>query len=87
MLKSATYCLLISDIKYYIEGNEPIHGKQLDSMNKWSDEFRQKTLKSNERVAFDVMGGDFNFDNLSPGLYHYICLAGHICFAQPRNNY
>ena len=34
-----------------------------------TDSFRQETLGQSERVVFDVLCGDFNIDNLSPGKY------------------
>ena len=49
--------------------------KQLDSINIWLDAFRKRTLKSSEQVAFDVMGGDFNFDNISPGTRNFPLLG------------
>ena len=58
-----------------MKGNEPIHVKQLDSINIWLDAFRKRTLKSSEQVAFDVMGGDFNFDNISPGTRNFPLLG------------
>ena len=35
------------------------------------NQFRQKTLKPSEKVAFAVVCGDFNFDNISPGKDNY----------------
>ena len=48
-------------------GTTQIHYTQLSECSSWLDEFRRKTLKPVEIVAFDVFGGDFNVDNLSPG--------------------
>ena len=31
--------------------------------------FREKTTKAGQNVAFATICGDFNFDNMSPGLY------------------
>ncbi len=36
-----------------------------DVQNEFS-KFRQKSLKCGEKVAFAVIGGDFNVDNISP---------------------
>lgn len=40
----------------------------MDEMVEWSQAFRDSTLKSDEMVVFDIMGGDFNIDNMSPGM-------------------
>ena len=40
----------------------------MDDIHKWTREFRKRTHKPQEKVAFDVLGGDFNFDNISPGI-------------------
>ena len=52
-----------------LPGDKPIVEKQLDSLLEWTDSFRQETLGQSERVVFDVLCGDFNIDNLSPGKY------------------
>ena len=59
-----------------LAGTTPIHIKQLDSMELWLDQFRKRTLKPTEQVDFDVVGGDFNFDNISPGRFFsfYFCV-------------
>lgn len=49
------------------EGKHLILDKQLDDIVKWTEQFRKETLKQDERVKFDFICGDFNFDNLSPG--------------------
>ncbi|XP_066295396.1 sphingomyelin phosphodiesterase 5-like [Branchiostoma lanceolatum] len=36
-------------------------------MQTWLQEFRLSTKTGNETVAIDVVCGDFNFDNMSPG--------------------
>jgi len=50
------------------EGKESIQWQQLFDLCRWTKEFRQKTQHSRkeELVVFDIMGGDFNFDNHSP---------------------
>ena len=30
------------------------------------NQFREDTLKSNEKLTFAIICGDFNFDNMSP---------------------
>lgn len=48
------------------EGDGPIRCEQMTVMMEWIKEFQQSTLKTGEKVAFDVLCGDFNFDNCSP---------------------
>lgn len=38
-------------------------------LTKWIREFQAVTKQDNEMVMFDVLCGDFNFDNCSPGMY------------------
>lgn len=40
--------------------------RQLDEILNWTKLFRQETMKSSDIILFDVLCGDFNFDNLSP---------------------
>ena len=51
----------------YISGKRPIHKDQLDQVCEWTTQFRRETLQPNEIVVFDVLGGDLNLDNSSPG--------------------
>ena len=39
----------------------------MEEIVQWVEEFRQATLDKDEVLAFDVLGGDFNLDNKSPG--------------------
>lgn len=48
------------------EGDGQIRFEQMTTMMDWIKEFQQSTLKSGEKVVFDVLCGDFNFDNCSP---------------------
>ncbi|KAJ8354386.1 hypothetical protein SKAU_G00219530 [Synaphobranchus kaupii] len=48
------------------EGEGAIRCEQLNMVTKWITEFQARTKKSDEMVAFDVLCGDFNFDNCSP---------------------
>lgn len=45
--------------------------KQLDDIQVWTDEFIKDTKKTGEKVVFDIICGDFNFDNMSPGKIVY----------------
>ncbi|MBN3291660.1 NSMA2 phosphodiesterase, partial [Polypterus senegalus] len=48
------------------EADGHIRCEQMDLLSKWIGEFQARTLRTNENVAFDVLCGDFNFDNTSP---------------------
>lgn len=41
--------------------------QQLDEILKWIEEFRQETKDAKDKVLFDILCGDLNFDNISPG--------------------
>ncbi|XP_035684434.1 sphingomyelin phosphodiesterase 5-like [Branchiostoma floridae] len=49
------------------QGTRPVQTTQLTLMQTWLQEFRLSTKTGNETVAVDVVCGDFNFDNMSPG--------------------
>nr|KAG5707903.1 hypothetical protein BaRGS_031634 [Batillaria attramentaria] len=46
---------------------QPVIKKQLDDILIWCQEFRQRTADSRDIVLFDILCGDLNFDNMSPG--------------------
>lgn len=48
-------------------GEGDVRCEQLDMVIKWIGEFQASTRQPDEEVAFDVLCGDFNFDNCSPG--------------------
>ncbi|XP_051576163.1 sphingomyelin phosphodiesterase 5 [Myxocyprinus asiaticus] len=48
------------------EGHGGIRFEQLNMLTKWINEFQAGTKKADEMVMFDVLCGDFNFDNCSP---------------------
>ncbi|XP_077865887.1 sphingomyelin phosphodiesterase 5-like, partial [Saccoglossus kowalevskii] len=48
-------------------GSNELHQSQLNEIVSWQHEFQQKCQMDGEIVAFDVLCGDFNFDNMSPG--------------------
>ncbi|XP_077983283.1 sphingomyelin phosphodiesterase 3-like [Glandiceps talaboti] len=50
-----------------LPGDQHIHSLQMDEILKAQDEFRIKSLQRNDLIVFDVLCGDFNFDNMSPG--------------------
>lgn len=37
-------------------------------VTKWIDDFQAANRQADEDVVFDVLCGDFNFDNCSPGV-------------------
>ena len=41
----------------------------MNELLQWTDQFRRTTINKNDIVAFDLLGGDFNLDNMSPGIY------------------
>lgn len=49
------------------QGAESVIVQQLDNIMEWTSLFRRKTADSRDVVLFDVLCGDFNFDNMSPG--------------------
>lgn len=48
-------------------GEGEIRCLQLDMVTKWIRDFQQENKQPDEEVVFDVLCGDFNFDNCSPG--------------------
>ncbi len=57
-----------------MSGETGVRGCQMDEVCKWSDEFRRTSQDENEIVAFDVLSGDFNMDNASPGKLCYFSI-------------
>lgn len=49
-------------------GEGEVRCEQLDMVIKWIGDFQAANAQPEEEVAFDVLCGDFNFDNCSPGL-------------------
>ncbi|XP_074645759.1 sphingomyelin phosphodiesterase 5-like [Tubulanus polymorphus] len=49
------------------QGTDPIHQKQLNSLKTWITDFKQGNLGDDEKLVFDIITGDFNFDNYSLG--------------------
>ncbi|TSK20081.1 Sphingomyelin phosphodiesterase 5 [Bagarius yarrelli] len=49
------------------EGDGEIRCEQLNMITEWIDEFQSSNKKEDEMIVFDVLCGDFNFDNCSPG--------------------
>lgn len=48
-------------------GDGQIRCEQLDMVTKWINDFQAANRQSDEDVVFDMLCGDFNFDNCSPG--------------------
>lgn len=48
-------------------GTHPVHSEQMDDIIKWTERFRHEAYSTDEVVVFDIVGGDFNTDNMSPG--------------------
>lgn len=51
------------------QGETPIIQKQLDEVQLWTKEFRAMTSGQGDIVTFDILCGDFNLDNISPGIH------------------
>lgn len=60
------------------QGETPIIQKQLDEVQLWTKEFCAMTCGQGDLVTFDILCGDFNFDNISPGDQ---CLSEHGLFS------
>ncbi|KAJ3598074.1 hypothetical protein NHX12_001588 [Muraenolepis orangiensis] len=50
------------------KGEGKIRFEQLNMVTVWIDEFQTSHTQPDEVVVFDVLCGDFNFDNCSPGI-------------------
>ena len=50
------------------QGDEDLIGPFLTEAQSHFNEFQSQTLQSSETCAFSVICGDFNFDNISPGM-------------------
>ncbi|XP_034030873.1 sphingomyelin phosphodiesterase 5 [Thalassophryne amazonica] len=48
------------------EGEGEVRCEQLNLVTKWIGEFQAENQQPDENVVFDVLCGDFNFDNCSP---------------------
>lgn len=48
-------------------GEGEIRCEQLNMVTKWISDFQAAHRQPDEDVVFDVLCGDFNFDNCSPG--------------------
>lgn len=48
------------------EGEGEVRCEQLNMVTKWIGDFQAANKQPDEEVAFDVLCGDFNFDNCSP---------------------
>ncbi|XP_035678845.1 sphingomyelin phosphodiesterase 5-like [Branchiostoma floridae] len=49
------------------QGPFEILPRQLDELMTWTENFRRRTLGDDVIQVFDILCGDFNFDNMSPG--------------------
>eukprot|EP00058_Branchiostoma_floridae_P002024 XP_002587512.1 hypothetical protein BRAFLDRAFT_99405 [Branchiostoma floridae] len=49
------------------QGPFEILPRQLDELMTWTEDFRRRTLGDDVIQVFDILCGDFNFDNMSPG--------------------
>lgn len=66
----------------FSSGDGRIRCEQLDMVTSWIADFQAANKQPEEEVVFDVLCGDFNFDNCSPGVsfaekkkvFVYICI-------------
>jgi len=49
------------------QGLDPLIDLALTELRELMDSFRKEEVDSSENILFDVIGGDFNCDNISPG--------------------
>ena len=49
------------------QGSEQLIAEALKQVEETMEEFREEVIKPNETLLWEVIGGDFNCDNLSPG--------------------
>ncbi|XP_052231861.1 sphingomyelin phosphodiesterase 3-like isoform X3 [Dreissena polymorpha] len=49
------------------QGTKPIVSSQMSEILLWTTEFRERHDAPGEHVTFDILCGDFNIDNMSPG--------------------
>ena len=59
---------MIADLCYLSSGEGEIRCEQLNMLTKWIGDFQAANREPDEDVVFDVLCGDFNFDNCSPGV-------------------
>lgn len=70
-------------------GEGEIRCEQLNMVTKWIGDFQDVNRQSDEDVVFDVLCGDFNFDNCSTGVLvfyscdYYIIIIWESIFTKP----
>jgi hypothetical protein len=66
------------------QGKDNLVGKSMTEVQDEFVEFRKRTSKPKEKVAFAVIAGDFNIDNISPCTkklcFSRLDLAGGQCY-------
>lgn len=57
-----------SHLQSYQDQDDSIHSNQLREIQMWTNEFKRRRFDNGtEVVGFDIICGDFNIDNMSPG--------------------
>ena len=51
----------------FLQGKENLVGRAMTEVQSEFATFRNRNAACNEKVAFAVIAGDFNIDNISPG--------------------
>lgn len=68
---NAEFDIFLSFVKagvcFLFSGDGKIRCEQLHMITKWIGDFQATSRQDDEDVVFDVLCGDFNFDNCSPG--------------------
>ncbi len=59
---------IIALVFLIITGTKPIVSSQMSEILLWTTEFRERHDAPGEHVTFDILCGDFNIDNMSPGM-------------------
>jgi sphingomyelin phosphodiesterase 3 len=60
------------------QGEHDLIGPSMTEAQSEFNKFQKKSLKSGEKIAFAVICGDFNFDNISPGNKYWGVIWGVI---------
>ena len=59
---------------FSFSGEHKIIEKELDELLEYSREFVQENHKADDNIAFSIVCGDFNMDNMSPGERYNVSL-------------
>ena len=60
-------CYDCQGLFFCVLGDNPIVETQLSEIEAWTSEFKTSTKDSEDDIVLDILAGDFNIDNMSPG--------------------